>query len=95
MASMFVRHRVANYSAWKAIFDQEEAARRQHGVAGHSLPRDPQEPKLLLVALRFNDVIKAQEFAASDNFRQAMIRAGVHRVPEVWFGDDIEEKTYR
>lgn len=95
MASMFVRHRVASLSKWKAVFDREEGARRQHGVTGHSLHRDPQESKLVLVALRFNDVKKAQEFAASDDFRQAITRMGVNSVPEIWFGDDIEEKTYR
>ena len=94
MASMFVKHRVADYAAWKAIFDEQENARRQYGFTGHSLHRDPQDPKLLLVALRANDVIKAQEFARSDNLRQVMIRGGVRGKPEIWFGDDIEEKAY-
>jgi hypothetical protein len=91
---MFLRLRVTSFTAWKAVFDEQEPTRRQYGVTGHSLHRDPMDPRVLIVALRVNDVVRAREFAASDRLRQAMVRGGVRGQPEIWLGDDIEDKSY-
>ena len=40
MASMFIKHRVADFDAWKPIFDEHEATRVREGTSGHSLHRD-------------------------------------------------------
>ncbi len=69
MASVFVRHRVADYAKWKPIFDEHEGVRRQYGFSGHSLHRDPDDPNVIIVALRVTDVKRAKEFAASEDLR--------------------------
>ena len=94
MASMFVKHRVADFAAWKPVFDDHEAARRQSGVTAHSLHRDADDPNVVIIAFRVNDIARAREFASSDELREAMQRAGVQGQPEFWFAEDVEDKTY-
>ena len=94
MASMFVKHRVADYNAWKPVFDEHETARRQAGLTAHSLHRDSDDPNVIIIALRASDTGRAKEFAASEELRSAMQRAGVQGPPEIWFAEDVEDKRY-
>ena len=94
MASMFMKHRVADYAKWKAVFDEHETTRRAGGVMAHSVQRQPDDPNVVIVALRVSDMNKAKQFAGSDDLKEAMARAGVQGTPEIWFGDEVEEKRY-
>ncbi len=94
MASMFIKHRVADYAKWKTVFDEHEALRIEHGTVGHSLHRDADDPNIIIIAFRVSDLNRAKEFASSDELRSAMERAGVLGPPEIWFADDVEEKRY-
>jgi len=94
MASMFIKHRVADYAKWKPVFDEHEAMRRAGGVTGHSVHRQADDPSVVIIALRVSDLSKAKQFAGSDDLKAAMARAGVQGPPEIWFADDVEEKRY-
>jgi hypothetical protein len=94
MASMFIRHRVADYARWKAAVDEHQATRVKAGFTGHSLHRDALDPNVIIIALRSTDVTRAQQFAASADLRAAMEQAGVQGQPEIWFGEDLEDKRY-
>jgi hypothetical protein len=94
MASMFIKHRVADYGKWKPAFDQHEPVRREFGATAHSLHRDADDPNVVIVAFRIDDVARAKEFAASPDLRAAMENAGVQGQPEIWFADDVEDKHY-
>ena len=94
MASMFIKQRVADYAKWKAVFDEHESMRRAGGVTAHSVQRQPDDPNVVIVALRVSDLNKAKKFAGSDDLKSAMARAGVQGPPEIWFADDVEEKRY-
>ena len=94
MASMFIKLRVADYAKWKAVFDENEAVRTANGITAHSLHRDADDPNVIIVAFRVSDLNRAKEFAASDELRSTMERAGVQGPPEIWFADDVEEKRY-
>ena len=94
MASIFVRHRVADYARWKPVFDEHEALRREYGATAHSVHRDADDANVIIVALRVADVNRAKEFARSESLRAAMARAGVQGPPEIWFAEDIEDKRY-
>ena len=94
MASMFMKHRVADYGKWKAVFDEHEALRRAGGVTAHSVQRQPDDPNVVIVALRVSDINKAKQFAGSDDLKAAMARAGVQGPPEIWFADEVEDKRY-
>jgi class 3 adenylate cyclase len=94
LASMFVRLRVADFEKWKAAFDEFEPARRQATVTGHSVHRDADDPSVVIVAFRVQDLARARQFAASQDLRDAMQRAGVQGQPEFRFAEDVEDKTY-
>ena len=94
MASMFIRHRVADFGKWKSAFDDHEGTRTGFGVTSHSLHRDADDPDVVIAAMRVSDIARAKEFVASDDLRSTMERAGVLGPPEIWFADDVEDKTY-
>ena len=94
MASLFMRAKVADYAMWKPLFDENEPLRREYGTTGHSLHRDADDPNVVYIALRVSDLNRAKEFAASEELRSAMEKAGVQGPPDIWFADDVEEKRY-
>ncbi len=94
MVSMFIRHRVADYAKWKPIFDEHETVRRAAGFTAHSVHREPGDPNVIIIALRTTDVSRAKDFAASDDLRSTMERAGVQGSPEIWIADVVEDKRY-
>ena len=94
MASMFIKHRVADFDAWKPAFDEHEATRRETSVTGHSVHRDVDDPNVVIIAFRVADLARARAFAESDDLRDIMQKAGVEGPPEITFAEDVEEKTY-
>jgi hypothetical protein len=94
MASMFVRHRVADYAKWKPVFDEHEPMRRAAGLTAHSIHRGNDDPSVVIIAFRAADLSKAKRFASSDDLKAAMARAGVQGPPEIWFAEDVEDKRY-
>ena len=94
MPSMFIKHTVADYAKWKPVFDEHEAMRRANGFTAHSLHRDTDNPNVIIIAFRVTDLNRAKEFAGSEELRSAMEQAGVQGPPEIWFADDVEEKSY-
>jgi quinol monooxygenase YgiN len=88
MASMFVRHKVANYANWKRGYDAFD--KKAHGVTSASVYRDADDPNTIIVTHTFKDISAAKEFTNSDDLRSAMEQAGVQGAPEIWYGEDVE-----
>jgi len=63
-------------------------------VTGHSLHRQADDPNVVIIAMRVSDLKEAKQFAASDDLKAAMARAGVQGPPEIWFADDVEDERY-
>ena len=85
MPSLLIRHHVADYAAWKAVFDEQELTRRANGSQGGRLFRDAADPNEVLLLLEWDDLERARLFADSDDLREAMARAGVTDQPDLWF----------
>jgi quinol monooxygenase YgiN len=94
MATLFVKHNVKDYGNWKRIYDELSATRKQNGVTGASVYRDPEAPNTLIVTHRFNNMKSAQAFAGSEALKSAMANAGVSGPPEIWFGEEIETTSF-
>ena len=88
MSSIFIRHRVADFDAWKAAFDEHGAARREHGLVDTGLLRDEGDDNMVTVLLSTDDTGRAREFFESDSLRQAMDGAGVVSQPEMWIANN-------
>ena len=94
MATMIVKHRVANFESWKVVFDEMETTRRQHGWRGHEVHRDASDPNMVVVVNQIADAAGAKRYGTSEALRTAMARAGVQGPPEITFLDDVESKSY-
>ena len=93
MPALLIRHHVAHYAAWKAVFDEDESTRRANGSQGGRLFRDADDPHEVLLLLVWDDLERARLFADSDDLREAMTRAGVTDRPDIWFLDEVERPT--
>jgi quinol monooxygenase YgiN len=94
MATMFVKHTVSDYGNWKRVYDEFARVRKEKGVTGASVHRDPNDRNVVIVTHRFKDVNTARAFANSEELKATMADAGVSGAPEIWFTDDIEQTPY-
>jgi quinol monooxygenase YgiN len=94
MATLFVRHKVDDYAKWKRVYDDFASTRKELGVTGASVHRDPDDPNTLVVTHQFRNIKAARDFANSDELKSAMANAGVSGAPTIWFGEDVEETPY-
>lgn len=64
---------------------------KEGGSKGARLFRTADDPRELVVLLEWDDLAKARRFAASDDLREAMQRAGVADRPDLYFLDEVEK----
>ena len=92
MPAILIRHKVADYGAWKPVFDEHGMTRRANGCQGGRILRSADDPNEVVILLEWDDLERARLFADSDDLREAMDRAGVTDRPDIWFlaeGDRI------
>ena len=94
MVTLYAKHTVKDYSHWKQVYDNLASTRKNMGVTGASVSRDPQNANVLTVTHQFNDASAAGAFAHSDELRTAMGKAGVEGVPEIWIAEQIEQTAF-
>jgi quinol monooxygenase YgiN len=93
-ATMIVKHRVSDFDAWKKIFDELEALRRQHNWIGYEVLRDATDPNLVTIVNHIKDLAGAKAYGQSPDLRAAMQRAGMQGAPEIAFLNDSESLRY-
>ena len=91
MATLLVKHRVANFDKWKRIFDGLEGLREKHGFVAHSVHRDATDPNIVVIVNHVREMAEAKNYGASHELRDAMVEAGVQGAPEISFLNDVEE----
>jgi hypothetical protein len=82
---MYVRHDVADYAAWRQVYDAFDNERRGLGVKGQAVYRSVDDANDVTVWHDFATVEAAKAFAASPNLKGAMQKAGVKGPPQIWF----------
>jgi hypothetical protein len=85
MIRMFVRHRLADFGAWKKVYDGFDAKRRTMGVTGHAVFQAAGDANDVTGWHDFESIDAARRFAESDELRSAMTSAGVAGKPDIWF----------
>ena len=90
MITMFAKHEVSDFSAWKRAYDEFAPFRNEMGVTGDSVHRDASDPNVVTVTHAFNSLDAATAFASSDDLKSAMMDAGVVGPPDIWFAEDVE-----
>ncbi len=82
---MFVHHQVNDYSAWRKVYDDFDKTRRKMGVTGQKVYRSIDNPNDVTVTHDFESAKKAKDFAASEELKTTMAKAGVKGTPQIWF----------
>jgi hypothetical protein len=77
VTTCFVLHHVANYDAWRRVYDSVGDLQRQGGVTDEAVYRAEGDPNNVLVMHRFGSSQEAHSFLESPELRQAMQEAGV------------------
>ena len=85
MNYLLIRHRVADFSGWKAAYDAHSSARQQAGLTEKELLHDIKDPNHVVLLFEVADVQKAQNFTESPDLREAMRGAGVTDQPDIYF----------
>jgi quinol monooxygenase YgiN len=94
MVILVVHHRVADYDAWKRVFDEHEQVRRSHGEVEHRVYRDLNDANRVVVHNDFPSREAAQAFLDDPSLPEVMGRAGVEGEPGISFIERVERKDY-
>lgn len=82
-ATLVVRHKVADYAAWRVVYDELEPLRMQHGCTAKRVMQVTDDSKDLLITHDFPTEGQAAAFAGDPGLKDAMQRGGVTGQPKV------------
>lgn len=89
MTVLLVEYRVEDYAGWKAVFDRDPMGRRSHGVSGHRIYQDSDDPNHLMLSLEVDSVEHAKTFV--DELQPVWEISGAERA---WVLREAESGTY-
>jgi hypothetical protein len=82
-ATLAVRHTVADYAAWRAVYDEVEPIRARHGCTEKTVQCLPSDHNDVFITHVFPTVEQATAFTEDADFGAAMQRAGVSGPPRI------------
>ena len=89
-----VRHRVADFDAWKKVYDDFAPIQAEHGVQAHQVLRSIENPNDVTVTHTFDSREAAKDFFARPELKEAMSKAGVKADSvEISYLDEVESGT--
>ena len=86
-AYSIITHPVTDFDAWKTVFDQFEAVRKEGGELSAVVLRHSDDPNMVTVLSTWDTVETAQAFFASGDLKEAMQEAGVTAPPTFVFAN--------
>jgi hypothetical protein len=89
MTTMFIRHSVANYQAWRKVYDGFAPVQKAKGVTAQAVYQAADNPNDITVTHDFATVDAAHAFVASKELKSAMQDAGVVGSPTIWFTNKV------
>jgi len=84
MATIFIRHPVADYDTWRPFYDDDVARRDAIGLREVGVFRDASDPNSVLVVWDTDNVSGFEAMLADEALKAAMEEAGVTGPPQVW-----------
>jgi hypothetical protein len=85
MATLFIRHRVADYAKWRKAYNDFDAERNGMGVSGHGVYKLDGNPNDVTIYHHFVSMQAAKAFAGNPRLKEVMQAAGVQGEPDIWF----------
>ena len=89
MATLFVRHTASDYAAWRKVYDDTQPWAKSMGMTSEGVYQLDGNPNDITVYHEFPTMEAAKAFAASDELKEAMGKAGVVGTPDVWFANRV------
>jgi len=86
MATLFVRHSVSDYEAWRKVYDEFFEARKGAGVTGEAVYRSVDDPNEVTLVLDFQTIEAAHAFPNDQKLEAAYRQAGSLGAPAIWVG---------
>jgi hypothetical protein len=90
---MTIKHKVANFAAWKPLYESHDSARVANGLHNYVIARGVDDSNMVLVAVRMDDVAKAKTFSMDPSLKAAMKKGGVSGAPEIDYLHSIVNDT--
>ena len=88
MPYIILRHKVDDYETWRPFYDEHGATRGPAGCQRTHVFRNSDDSNEILIVLEWDSLENARKFAASDDLRETMQRAGVVDQPDIYFVED-------
>jgi len=86
-----VRHRVADFDAWKKVYDGFAPIQAEHGVHAHQVLCSIENPNDVIIEHTFDSREAARAFFATPQLKEAMSQAGVKADSvEISYFDEVE-----
>ncbi len=82
---MVVTHKVSNFGKFKPAYDEHDSMRLANGIHSYVIGRGVQDPNMVLVAVKADDMAKAKAFAKDPSLKKAMQKGGVTGTPSFSF----------
>lgn len=93
VTTLLVKHTVEDYETWKTHFDDHASTREEYGERGYRLFRLSEDPNELVTLWEWESAESVQEFMEESDVREAMDESGVVGEPEMYFLEEIEDRT--
>ena len=93
MAHLLVRHKVKDYTAWKAVFDAFIETRRASGEKSWQIWHPDDDPNNLLLLFEWDSLDNARTFMANPVLKGAMEEGGVIEPPDAYYLEDYDRGT--
>lgn len=90
MPQILIRHEIADFDAWKSVFDEHASTRAEYGSQGYHLFRDAERPNDLVMLFEWDSMANAESFLEESDVEEKMGEGGVVGEPEIVFLEEIE-----
>ena len=92
MQHVLIIHEVADYAAWKLVFDGAAGIRKEAGERSYQVLRYENEPRKIVHFSVWTSIAAAKAFFESPRLVEIRKQAGVH-APEFIYLDQLEAGT--
>jgi heme-degrading monooxygenase HmoA len=89
-----INHKVRDYGAWKAEFDNFADVRRSSGEKSYRILHPSDDRNDLMLLFEWDSLKNAETFLASPELKSAMQRAGVTEEPKIRFLNEVAQGTF-
>jgi quinol monooxygenase YgiN len=89
MQHVFIIHEVADYAAWKQVFDQAASLRRNAGERSYQVLRFETDPNQIVHFSQWTSIAAARAFFESPQLVQIRQKAGV-KAPKFLYLQELE-----